>query len=369
MAKKIGILTFHRATNYGAILQAYALVQYLRNQGYDAKVIDYKPRGMGILYAQFNVPGLFRKFKRIVLNILMLPSLHNRYQKRKMFWDYIKNVLPMTERVDSTEILPDMDAYIVGSDQIWSVCFTGGLDPFYWGVFDRKGAKMISYAGSAAENMDESFYSNSNAKLLNSFDYISVREEELQKHLQKTLPEKNIVKVLDPTLMAGTKYFEELVKNEKVLEKPYVLVYQVIRSKDFLIQEYAKQLSKENGWDVVEIKNSKLYISSNGKLTIASGFINPSQYVSLFKYAQFVLTTSFHGTAFSLLFNRPFCVVSVSEEVDSRAKDLLSQLNIEDRLITLPINNPIAEIDWNMTNKKLSELRVPSCNFLKEALE
>lgn len=147
MAKKIGILTFHRATNYGAILQAYALVQYLRNEGYDAKIVDYKPKGMGILYAQLNVPGLFRKFKRIILNILMLPSLNNRYKKRKMFWDYIKNVLPMTDRIEGTCSIPEMDAFIVGSDQVWSVCFTGGLDPFYWGLFDRKGAKMISYAG------------------------------------------------------------------------------------------------------------------------------------------------------------------------------------------------------------------------------
>lgn len=222
---------------------------------------------------------------------------------------------------------------------------------------------------SAAENMDESFYNTSNAMLLNSFDFISVREEELQKHLQNSLLEKKIVKVLDPTLMAGAKYFEELIKNEKAFKRPYLLIYQVIRSKDFLIQEYAKQLSIQNGWDIVEIKNTKLYVRSNGKLSISNEFINPTKYVSLFKHAQFVLTTSFHGTAFSLLFNRPFNVISVSKAVDSRAKDLLIQLDIEDRLITLPINSTISEIDWEETNKKLSELRVPSCDFLKEALK
>ena len=174
---KIGILTFHRATNYGAILQAYALIQYLINQGYDAKIVDYKPKGMGILYAPINVPGFLKKIKRIVLNLLMLPSLLTRYKKREMFWKYINKVLPMTDIVLSSGDLPRMDVYIVGSDQVWSVCFTGGIDNLYWGQFDRNGAKLISYAGSAAENMGDSFYSNENAKLLESFDFISVREK------------------------------------------------------------------------------------------------------------------------------------------------------------------------------------------------
>lgn len=366
--KKIGILTFHRATNYGAILQAYALVQYLRKEGYDAKIVDYKPKGMALLYAPINVPGIFKKFKRVVLNLIMLSSLHERYKKRKMFWNYISNVLPMTEKIIGICDVPKMDAFIVGSDQVWSVCFTGGLDPLYWGLFEKYGARMISYAGSAAENMNESFYSNSNAKLLKSFDYISVREDELQKHLQQALPNKDIEKVLDPTLMVGVECFEKLVKCEEPLGKPYILVYQVVRTKDRQIQDYAKWLSGKNGWDIVEIYNSRLHRYSNGVLTISDSLVTPTQFVSLFKYAQFIITTSFHGTAFSLLFNRPFIVVSISEAVDSRAKDILSQLGIIDRLVNLPVIEPLVEIDWDQTNKKLSELRIPSRQFLKKAL-
>lgn len=247
---KVGILTFHRATNYGAILQAYALIQYLINQGYDAKIVDYKPKGMGILYAPINVPGFLKKIKRIVLNLLMLPSLLTRYKKREMFWKYINKVLPMTDIVLSSGDLPRMDAYIVGSDQVWSICFTGGIDNLYWGQFNRNGAKLISYAGSAAENMGDSFYSNENAKLLESFDFISVREKELQGYLQTQIPNKKIEKVLDPTLMAGVDFFDELIADEVPLEKKYVLVYQVIRTKDALISEYAKQMASRAGWDL-----------------------------------------------------------------------------------------------------------------------
>ena len=365
---KIGILTFHRATNYGAILQAYALIQYLINQGYDAKIVDYKPKGMGILYAPINVPGFLKKIKRIVLNLLMLPSLLTRYKKREMFWKYINKVLPMTDIVLSSGDLPRMDAYIVGSDQVWSVCFTGGIDNLYWGQFDRNGAKLISYAGSAAENMGDSFYSNENAKLLESFDFISVREKELQGYLQTQIPNKKIEKVLDPTLMAGVDFFDELIADEMPLEKTYVLVYQVIRTKDALISEYAKQIASRAGWDIVEIKNSRLYICSQGKFSISKELQNPTQFVSLFKYAQFVITTSFHGTAFSLMFNRPFNVVSISDEVDSRSKDLLMQLNLTDRLVLLPLNKVQKNIDWKDVNSRLQELRMPSREFLKKAL-
>lgn len=366
---KIGILTFHRATNYGAILQAYALVSYLNSLGHEVKIIDYKPKGMGQLYATVSVPGIIKKTKRVVLNILMLRTLNARKAKRDMYWKYISKVLPMTDPVLDENGFPQLDAIFVGSDQVWSTCFTGGVDKFYWGQFNRKGAKLMSYAGSAAEDMEGSFYSTNNASLLKTFDGISVREDELQKYLQQALPEKEIVKVLDPTLMAGVSYFDELIKDEKPLDKPYILVYQVIRSKDSEILLHAKRLSDKYGCDIVEIKNGKLYTTSNGKTTMSESFINPTQFVSLYKHAKYVVTTSFHGTAFSLLFNRPFDVISVSPEVDSRAKDLLEQIGLGRRMIALPSSGDQDKINWIEVNKKLEDYRTPSRQFINESLK
>lgn len=366
---KIGILTFHRATNYGAILQAYALVSYLRSLGHDAKIVDYKPKGMGQLYASIKVPGLVKKVKRIVLNVLMLPTLKVRIEKRQMYWDYIKNVLPLTDTVEDEIDFPKLDAIFVGSDQVWSTCFTGGVDKFYWGQFDRKGAKLISYAGSAAEDMVGSFNSTHNASLLNTFDSISVREEELKLFLECKLPEKKITKVLDPTLMVGVSYFDDLVKDIKPLPKPYILIYQVIRTKDKDIQKYAKEIAKEKNWDVVEIVNSHLHIWDRGVLRISKELIDPSEFVTLYKYAEYIVTTSFHGTAFSLLFNRPFNVISVSPEVDSRAKDLLVQIGLEERMIELSKNVDNRAIEWENVNEKLRILRIPSRKFILDSLK
>lgn len=365
---KIGILTFHRATNYGAILQAYALSSYLNSVGHETQVIDYKPAGLGLLYLPINVPTLAGKIKRLIINVFMLPSLKKRKKKRTMFRSYVENTLPLTSIVLDEASLPHMDVYIVGSDQVWSTCFTGGIDKFYWGQFDRKGAKLISYAGSAAENMGESFTSNDNARLLETFDSISVREDELKHFLNDAIPSKNIAKVLDPTLMAGVSFFEELIKGEKPLSRNYILIYQVVRSKNNLIQEYAKERAKEKGCDIVEIKDSRLTITTNGERTVLKELINPSQYVSLFKYAELIVTTSFHGTAFSLLFNRPFNVISVSLEVDSRSKDILEQIGLGANMIELPTTGSIPQINWVNINNKLEVLRTHSREFLNSAI-
>lgn len=366
---KIGILTFHRATNYGAILQAYALVSYLKSLGNDVVIIDYKPANMGRLYASFKVHGIIKKIKRILLNLLMLPSLKERKKKRDMYWQYINKVLPLSNIVYCDDDLPVFDAIFVGSDQVWSTCFTDGIDKFYWGQFNRKGAKLISYAGSAAEDMSNSFTTNNNASLLRNFDAISVREDELKKYLEQKLPEKKISKVLDPTLMAGVSFFEKLIINVKPLNRPYIFIYQVIRNKNKEIQDYAKQLAVKKGCDIVEIVNSRLHVYHNGILTISDELINPTEFVSLYKYADYVITTSFHGTAFSLLFNRPFSVVSVSPVVDSRAKDLLEQLGIGDRMIELPQALDDKELDWQQINTNLEIYRKPSRNFINESLK
>lgn len=366
---KIGILTFHRATNYGAIMQAYGLVSYLKKQGHDAKVIDYKPEGMGLLYSPLNnVPTLFRKLKRIALNVYMLPSLPKRAKKRAMFWQYTESHLPITVKVHNEDDLPCFDVIIVGSDQVWSTKFTGGVDKFYWGQFDLKGARLLSYAGSAAEDMDGSFYNTNNASLLNCFDAISVREDELQDYLQKCLPSKSIIKVLDPTLLAGRDVFEELVKEEKPIEEQYILIYQVIREKNDAIQAYARIIAKEMGCKIYEIKNSQLHVYSEGKEEVKPDYVNPTLFVNYFKCAKYVITTSFHGTAFSLLFNIPFSVVSVSPEVDSRAKDILQQLNLSERMITLPQESTNFNFNWDVINEQLNQRRKPSVEFLSDAL-
>ena len=365
---RIGILTFHRATNYGAFLQTYGLVSYLKMAGHNVQVVDYKPSGMGDLFVSINVPGFIRKLRRVAYNIYKLPDLPFKIKKRKMFWRFMMRNLPLTRNVKSDIDLPKFDAIVVGSDQVWSTKFTGGVDRFYWGLFDKKGAKLLSYAASAAEDMVGSFYSTNNVTCLEAFDFISVREDELKLYLESQLPQKNIQKVLDPTLLAGRSAFDTLIKNRKSISENYVLIYQVIYERDNEIQHYAAKLAENLGCDVYEIRQSHLYITRNGIKTKRKKLVTPSDYVNLFKCARFVITTSFHGTAFSILYNRPFYVISVSKEVDSRAVDILKQLNLMDRYIVLPTESTDGSINWDQINSTLDELRIGSNRFLINTL-
>lgn len=364
--KKIGILTFHRTTNYGAILQAYGLVSYLNKEGYEAELIDYKPKGMAIVFRPIYRLNPKDILVSLYVNLRQLKNfgqLKSKYAKRKMFWDYIKKVLPLSDVVKNEKDLTKYDAIFVGSDQVWSTCFTGGLDKFYWGQFNRQGAKLISYAGSAAEDMEGSFYKTDNAKLLETFDAISVREDELQVYLTKKFPNKDIIKVLDPTLMAGSVFFKELIKDVKPMDRPYILIYQVIRLKDAYIQEYARLKAKELNCAIVEIRDSKLYVDFGNGYEFKK-MVDPTMFVALHKYAKYIITTSFHGTAFSIMFNRPFNVVSVSQEVDSRAKDLLNQIGLDDRMLSLPNTHVLKQIDWKSVNLRLEALQLPSRVFI-----
>lgn len=115
-------------------------------------------------------------------------------------------------------------------------------------------------------------------------------------------------------------------------------------------------------------KVSRYLNVNNGNGYVENGMVDPTMFVALYKHASYIITNSFHGTAFSLMFNRPFDVVSVSSEVDSRAKNLLYQVGLEDRMINLPCDCSSARIDWSIVNQKMDDLRKPSRVFINEAL-
>lgn len=134
------------------------------------------------------------------------------------------------------------------------------------------------------------------------------------------------------------------------------------------IQKFVADIAKRNDWEIIELPSSinfsKMLFRPNKYMQWAS----PIDFVTLFRNAKFVVTTSFHGTAFSLLYNVPFYVISISKSVDSRAADLLSQLGLSRRLIKLPQEEIDYDIDWESVNSKLDKLRLDSRKFLNDSI-
>ncbi len=345
---KIGILTFHRAHNYGAVLQAYALQEILRKHGDSVEIIDYRQPFIEEVYATFSLKRYLRaissmKIKSIAKEILNVPI---RYRKKKIFDTFLNNFLNISSVnvCDNSEMPDDYDLYIHGSDQIWNPKLTAGYDSVYLGDYKSNGKKITYAASFELKPLPEE------GKLkfscyLNNFDAISVREEELIDILSPVIKNK-IFNVLDPTLLIDSSFWDNFAV--KPDEKKYLLVYQV-GNVDITIP-LAKNIANRLGLDVV-ILNEK--------------YKSVEEFVGYFKYASFVISASFHATSFSIIFKKPFYTLATGTSSDIRYISLFKKLEISNRLVTNP-NIELSSIDYENVYEKLEKLRNKSFEFISQ---
>ncbi len=362
---KIGILTFHCAHNYGAVLQCYALQETLKSLGHKVEIIDYKPNYLVSPYRSFYSKrlrgcNLLERVKAFVKEFLLMPKRIKRYNA---FQSFIKNRLNLSRTVKGKDIPLQYDTYIIGSDQIWNPKITNGFDSVFFGNFNfaKNGRTYISYAASMeAKIIDketEAYY----RKALMNFDALSVREIQLKTLLQP-LTEKNIELVLDPTLLADKKIWDKIAERPDI-DRKYILVYEV--RQDSNTERVAQQLAKEIDAEVIKITAGlNLCYSSNIKQCES-----PEKFIGWIKYADCIITTSFHGTAFSIIFNRPFYCLKLDDGADTRSASLLNSLSLEDRFIDKTSNLTFTSIDFSEANKRLANMQVKSLTFLINALE
>lgn len=361
---KVGILTFHCAHNYGAVLQCYAMQEYLRSIGHEVEIINYRP---AYLLRQYRV---FRK--RVKFHGVVLPYVKNlikelivfpaRCRRWRGFQAFINNRLSLSKPVyDISSIPSDYDVYLVGSDQVWNPIITEGLDGVYFCDFSfEKGCKKyLSYAASMEITSLDSNTRQFFSRKLNNFDTIGVREEYM-KALLSPLTDRPIQQVLDPTLMVPPGVWTKLA-SKPIIPERYVLVYQVQYDEKTLrvAQHIAEQISAKVVMVLAEIKYETRWGRKDD---------TPEDFVTLFRNADCVVTTSFHGTAFSLIFNKPFYTARLNIGWDTRSISLLNQIGLQDRLIDVTSKPEFSEIDYSKVNPKLEKLRQESRDFLTTAL-
>ena len=209
---KIGILTFHNAINYGAVLQCYALKEFLSQRGHDVQVIDYRVPIIEEYKKMISFPliseqkGLIKRFAFLLLNLI----LYRRKQRAvEVFDEYLKLRLNLSKRIcSSQEISTEYDLIFFGSDQIWNPRICNGFDPILWGQFRKDGIKFVAYAASLGELSflsDEQWVYAQNH--IGVFDYVSVREN----IVRDALCEKTGIPIdccIDPTLIIDDKVFK-----------------------------------------------------------------------------------------------------------------------------------------------------------------
>ena len=362
---KIGILTFHCAHNYGAVLQCYALQEMLKNMGHDVEIIDYRPEYLLAPYRKFSVSrfrygNLWLITKACIREFLLLVKRIRRYNA---FQTFINKRFNLSSLVKGKAIPSIYDVYIIGSDQIWNPSITKGFDPVYFAYFDfKKGIKKyISYAASMeTKELDEEAKKYCEKALMN-FDAVSVRETQLKTLLQP-LTGKNIELVLDPTLLADKKIWDAIAVRPNV-NKKYILVYQVRYNVNTI--RIARQLAKDIDAEVIEITAFPRICFSNKSKQCES----PEKFLGWIKNADCVVTTSFHGAAFSVIFNRPFYCIKLDDDSDTRSASLLKSIRLENRLIDKSENPAFSPIDYSEANKRLEYLQSISTAFLTKAIE
>jgi hypothetical protein len=257
--------------------------------------------------------------------------------------------------------IPVYDIYIFGSDQIWNPKLTMGFDDIFFGFFKTNNlAKKISVAASTEikelTKKEEEYLKGA----LENFDCISVRENNLQNLLQP-LTNKKISTILDPTLIANKSVFEKITIQPKI-NKKYILLYMVRVDKNVI--KIAHHLAEQLDADVIQltIGINKGYVKNRYQCE------SPGEFLGWLKNASCIVSTSFHGTAFSIIFNKPFYAISLKDNSESRIENLLRKLNLENRFIDKSTKPIYSEIDYTAINAKLEELKKESILFLQTSL-
>lgn len=352
---KVGILTQHFLLNYGGIIQNYALQQVLIKLGHEPLTLEHDT-----CYSR--TWWLLRTVKQVLKthslkNLPVYPIYKGRIGQKNLIKFILKNIksIPVRNFTPSLTSKYGIDAYIVGSDQVWRPAFNLGprLEQMFLNFANDK-VRKISYAASFG--VSEWEYSREQTetckKLAKRFDAISVREDSAVK-LCKDYLDVDAVQVLDPTLLLDKEdYLKVCAGIPKA--KPHVFVYSLVVSDK--VMEIAKQIADEKGIGIV--------VMEAGQKVRPDDSIE--KWFAEFRDADFVVTDSFHGMAFSIIFNKPFNIVQNASGGNARYSSLLSVLNLKDRIVDRTHN--LSDIDWLPVNNIRMELRTRSVNFLRNNL-
>ena len=358
---KIKTITCHNVYNVGASLQAYALATYLRSRGHEVQIVDYVPEYLRHykLWTAANSPAYD---KPVIRHLYCLAKFPGRLKalwslRKKRFDNFTRTFLPLTKTHYHTydQLLldpPQADVFLAGSDQIWNSLFPNGRDPAFYLQFAPEGAVRASYAASfAVQRLDEQ-YKEQTAQWISALDYVAVRESSALEILED-LGVRNGVNVVDPVFLLTVDQWDALCPSVDFGE-PYVFVYDFDNNRE--LRRVAEELAEKQGLKIYTLQQL-----GYGHRSFPDA--GPIEFVQLVRGAAFVLSNSFHATAFSLIYRRPYLTVNREEGINTRMQDLNRLAGLEHR------SNPDDPIDWADVQKRLDWSIASSKTYLQNVLE
>jgi hypothetical protein len=384
--KKIAILTFFKSGNFGGELQAYALQKKLRLMNYNVEVIhQLRPNTPGFKSTENFKPlielsdSVSKKNKRnmwlakkidFIARIIFSKRFKVRNQK---FLNFEEKHINLTKTIyyNFDELYAaklNFDIFIVGSDQVWN--YTNGFssEPYFL-TFAPKRSTKISYAASFGHaDLPESI-KDKYSKWLRDFDRISTREIQGER-IVKEITSLPCQTVLDPTLVLSREEWDILFSDKPIVNEKYILIYTLVESK--FILELSRRVATELGITKIIRLIPNCWTREVYSYVENVYDAGPIEFINYFRNASFVLTNSFHGTAFSVNFNIPFYTIPrENKKNNSRFFSLLELTNLENRIIFDGDKDfkLLLEVDFKLSNLKLQQLREESLNFLIDSIE
>ena len=370
---KIKTLTTYNVYNYGASLQAYALMTYLSQLGHDVEIINYQPEYLTrkYNYKWVNPESKMSRYAltRVVYRILKFLQRQTTLANKRLFDNFTHHMLHETTQLYHTfdelqKNPPEADVYIVGSDQIWNIFYEAGRDPVFYLEFVDSG-KRISYAASFSYiDIDEENCERI-ARSLSKFDAVSVREY----HGIDILRTMGIdgTWVLDPVFLLSVDEWKKLMKPMNETNEPYLLIYDFEGNNE--LKNFAIKYAKDKGLKMYSISDRAYQTRYADKHFTKTG---PCEFISLIYHCSAFVSNSFHGTAFSIMFHKRFYVFGRNRhKVNSRMESLLSMFELSNRYIHSAgdyIGEQISEIDWVKIESMKSRFLNRSETFIQMAL-
>lgn len=364
----VGLITFHRSHNNGAVLQAYALQNIIRAIGCTVKVIDYYPPAIKQNNNIFR-PGFMPR--TILRNLYALTKYRTLKYFSNLFDEFVRQKFSLTARqyVTSTELYkdpPKFDAYVCGSDQIWNPQRDAETGKPYFLNFAPSGTRRIAYAPSFGVDEIPLSRQEEIAQSINGIDFLSAREIQGQVII-KQLVGRDATLVLDPTLLISTEKWRTIANPLKI-EKPYLLVYGVMSEQ---LAKLVAKVRQATGLKIAVIYPALQPIPiPDVDYTLCE--VGPTEFLWLFQEAAVTVVNTFHGTAFSIINRKPFLVTLASNP--SRIISLLDILGLSMHLVSNIDRTEGTEI-MELMNSNVDELssrlehhQQNSLTFLKSAL-
>lgn len=362
---RIAIITFHRVDNPGAVFQAYALQEKLRNiTGADVDILDYHSKEIEYSYRCIRWNAL-NGIHSILSELVTLPI---RFLKRQRYALFRQKHLRLSRSVDAKtidRINTEYDIFVVGSDQVWNPKYAT-QNPAFLLDYVREDKRKFSYASSFGVTTIPAEYRSMYRTYLSRFESISVREREGVKLLRNEINMGADIFV-DPTfLLSAEQWIEFSGINAERKKEAYVLVYLAAFSQTAL--QFACDIAQTHNLKVIFL-NDMLLKKANVAYKRA---VSPRTWLQYFCNASIIVTNSFHGVAFSIILNKPFFVERLADtyNVNSRIDNVLSLFGLEDRVINgIKGDGDYPQIDYDRVNQQLRIERARANTFLESITE